>query len=457
MPDVDTVLFVDDEPDVRLAARQTLDLAGWKVILCASAVEARAALTEDFPGIVVTDVRMPGDDGLTLLRQLVVADRDLPVVLITGHGDVPMAVEAMHAGAYDFIEKPYRGERLTGTVARALEKRRLVLENRILRRQLTAADVIESRLLGQSPVMQEVRGMVAAAAAVDADVLILGETGTGKEVVARCIHEASNRRNGRFVALNCGAMPETMIESELFGHEAGSFTGATGRRIGKLEHASGGTLFLDEIESMPLTLQVRLLRALQERSIERLGSNTAIALDLRVVAATKVDLRDAANQGSFREDLYYRLDVLSVTLPPLRARGDDMALLFRHFVHDSAARYGREAPPLPADLAARLLAHRWPGNVRELRNAAERFVLLDGRGPLLPGGEAPAMAAATGDLPLPERVGAFEKALIVRAMTEARGDIIRAAADLGVPRKTLYDKLRKYDLERSQFGGGNPE
>ncbi|MCA1971771.1 MAG: sigma-54 dependent transcriptional regulator, partial [Caenispirillum sp.] len=365
MPDAaaaDTVLFVDDEPDVRLAAQQTLDLAGWRVVLCSSVAEAQGVLGPDFPGIVVSDVRMPGEDGLALLGHAAALDPDLPVVLITGHGDVPMAVEAMRAGAYDFIEKPYRAERLTGTVARAMDKRRLVLENRALRRALGASDVIESRLLGQSPAIREVRRMVAAAAAVDADVLITGETGTGKEVVARCIHEASNRRNGRFVPLNCGAMPEAMIESELFGHEAGSFTGATGRRIGKLEHASGGTLFLDEIESMPLALQVRLLRALQERSIERLGSNTSIPLDLRVVAATKVDLRKAADDGEFREDLYYRLDVLALSLPPLRARGDDIVLLFRHFVLDAAARYGREAPPLPPDLAARLVGHRWPGN-----------------------------------------------------------------------------------------------
>lgn len=449
MPEVIRVLFLDDEPHVRAAGQQTLELAGWHVTCHDDARGALAGLPEDFPGIIVSDVRMPGMDGLAFLAAVQERDPELPIVLITGHGDVTMAVEALKSGAYDFIEKPYPAERLIESVGRALEKRRLVLENRSLRRELEIVDGPGPRLIGRSPAMREVRRRIAAMAATDADVLILGETGTGKEVAARSLHELGPRRTGRFVALNCGAFPETIIESELFGHEPGAFTGATARRIGKLEHASGGTLFLDEIESMPMALQVKLLRALQERSIERLGSNTAIPLDLRVVAATKVDLRKAADDGAFRADLYYRLNVLTLALPPLRDRGDDILLLFHHFATEAAARCGREAPDLPPHQAARLRAASWPGNVRELRNCAERFVLL---GDLMPDdGPATTVAAAGDGTALPEKVAAFESSLIRDALERSGGDIRAAAEALGVPRKTLYDKLRKYGLDRATF------
>lgn len=453
MVETNQVLFIDDEPHVRQAAEQTLELAGWTVTCLSSAQDALATLPDDFPGVVVSDVRMPGMDGLAFLNAVVARDPALPIVLITGHGDVSMAVEALKAGAYDFIEKPYASERLLKAVARAMEKRRLVLENRALRRDLEMAEGPAARLIGRSPAIREVRNLLSNIAATDADVLVMGETGTGKEVVARTLHEISPRRDGPFVALNCGAFPETIIESELFGHEAGAFTGASAKRIGKLEHASGGTLFLDEIESMPLNLQVKLLRALQERSIERLGSNTPIPLDLRVVAATKVDLRAAADRNEFREDLFYRLNVLAITLPPLRDRGDDILLLFQHFVMEAAAKYGKDAPSLSADDMGALAAHRWPGNVRELRNAADRCVLL-GQGPaqgLLTQAAAGTAEASGGDMSLQDKVGAFERSLIVEALSRHRGCMRQTAEDLGVPRKTLYDKLRKYDLDHRAF------
>ncbi|NUB15261.1 response regulator, partial [Azospirillum brasilense] len=305
-----SVLFVDDERSVRLAGQQALELAGFDVTACDGAERALRHLGRDWPGALVTDVRMPQIDGLELMERALALDPELPVILITGHGDVPMAVEAMRRGAYDFLEKPFPSDRLVEVTRRAVEKRRLVLENRRLRDQLAGLPAGEaSPIVGRTPGIERLRGAIAAVADTEADVLVLGETGTGKEMVARALHAGSGRRKHPFVALNCGAMPEAIFESELFGHEAGAFTGAGKRRVGRIEHASGGTLFLDEIESMPLSLQVKLLRVIQERVVEPLGSNELIPVDLRVVAATKVDLRKAASEGKFREDLYYRLNV----------------------------------------------------------------------------------------------------------------------------------------------------
>ena len=317
------VVLVDDDDMVRLSCRQTLELAGLDVEAFASAPEALARLSRDFPGIVVSDVRMPGLDGFGLLERLRLMDAELPVIHITGHGDVAMAVEAMREGAYDFLQKPFNTQVLVDVVRRALERRGLVLENRRLRRALDADGAIDRLLIGRSGRMAEIRRAVADLAPTDADILVVGETGTGKEQVARALHEASPRRRKPFVAVNCGAVPEAMFESEMFGHEAGAFTGAAKRRIGKFEHASGGTLLLDEIESMPLALQVKLLRVVQDRRLERLGGNEAVAVDCRIVAATKIDLIAAARAGRFREDLAYRLDVVSLrsAAPARPARG----------------------------------------------------------------------------------------------------------------------------------------
>lgn len=455
MSDIKQVIFIDDEQDVREAGRQTLELEDFAVTCFASAEAALAALDDDFPGVIVSDVRLPDMDGLRLMAVARERDRDLPVVLITGHGDISMAVEAMRAGAYDFIEKPFPAERLLESVRRAMDKRALVMENRTLRRALEdATDRQGPLMVGSSAPMKALFQMIGAVAASDADVLIMGETGTGKELVARALHARSPRRKGNFVAVNCGALPETVIESELFGHEAGAFTGANQRRIGKIEHASGGTLFLDEIESMPMALQVKLLRVLQERVLERLGSNTAIPLDLRVLAASKVCLRTAANEGTFREDLYYRLNVMTLDVPPLRDRRDDIPLLFQHFAQDAAGRFDKPAPILVPEHLARLMAHAWPGNVRELRNIAERYVLLDGAATALPGSMAPddtqaAPAASAGSLP--DQVAAFERGLIAQALARHEGCVRRTSEALGLPRKTLHDKMRRLGLERHDF------
>jgi len=450
MPESPQVIFIDDESHIRMGARQSLELADMPVACFDQAETAMASLSPDFPGVVVCDIKMPGMSGLELLEKVVAMDRDLPVILITGHGDIAMAVAAMREGAYDFLEKPYSPETLTDVVRRALDKRRLTLENRSLRQELEAQSVPGPRIIGRTPAIQRMRTLIRQLADTDADVLILGETGTGKELVARSLHEHSRRHRGNFVAVNCGAVPEQLIESELFGHEAGAFTGARGKRIGKLEHASGGTLFLDEIESMPMPMQVRLLRALQERTVERLGSNQPIPVDLRVVAATKVDLRDSANEGQFREDLYYRLNVVTVEIPPLRERREDIALLFQHFALVASARYEKEIPALSADHLPVLLSHTWPGNVRELRNLAERYVLLgENYGydleQLITGSER------SGAMSLREQVESFEKSLIEQALNACRGNISEATENLGIPRKTLHDKVKKYGLDRRRY------
>ncbi|HCH0242621.1 TPA: sigma-54-dependent Fis family transcriptional regulator, partial [Vibrio parahaemolyticus] len=280
----------------------------------------------------------------------------------------------------------------------------------------------------------------------DADILLFGETGTGKELIARSLHEQSSRRNNNFVAVNCGAVPENLIESELYGHEKGAFTGADSRRIGKFEFAQGGTLFLDEIESMPIQAQIRLLRVLQERVIERVGSNELLPLDIRVVAATKVDLKRAAEQGTFRQDLYYRLNVVTLDLPPLRERKEDIPALFHHFLLVAASRYGKSSPSLSAQDLAQLMAHDWPGNVRELRNAAERFVLL---GKLIQLGEPSSIPASTSSLA--EQVAEFEKAAIENALLENNGSIKQTMEQLNVPRKTLYDKMQRYQIDKELY------
>ena len=444
------VLFIDDEPHIRLANKQTLELADFTVTCLATAEEGIPFLARDWPGVVVCDIRLPEMDGLAFLEAALAIDPDLPVIMITGHGDVSTAVRAMRGGAYDFIEKPYAPERLVKTVQRALEKRQLTLENRKLRAELQAHSAPGPRIIGRTPEIERLRATIAQLADTGADILVLGETGTGKELVARSLHEHSDRREKNFVAINCGAVPESMIEDELFGHEAGAFTGADGVRIGKFEHADGGTLFLDEIETMPLSVQVRLLRVLQERSIERLGSNRVIPLDLRVVAATKVDLRRAADQGRFREDLYYRLNVVTLEIPPLRRRREDIPLLFHHFLLVAGHRYQRQVPmPGPARMNS-LMAHDWPGNVRELRNLAERYVLLGSQvdhdlDQLLDGQRIESAPS------LSEQVECFERGLIVQTLAANRGSIKKTMADLSIARKTLYDKMRKYGLDKADY------
>ncbi len=447
------VLLLDDDIHLRTALSQTFDLAGLRVQAYDSAEGIAEAVPAQWPGVLVTDIRMPGMNGLALLEQLQNLDGQLPVILITGHADVPLAVQAMRIGAYDFLQKPFASELLLDSVRRALAVRRLVLENRSLRLALSEQRVLGERLLGHSPSVQRLREQVSALATIQADVLILGETGSGKEVVARALHDLSARCDAPFVAINAGALAESVIESELFGHESGAFTGAQKRRIGKFEYANGGTLFLDEIESMSLDIQVKLLRLLQERVVERVGSNQLIPLDIRVIAASKENLLDAADAGRFRADLYYRLNVAQINIPPLRQRSEDVLPLFQHFVSAASDKHAIPEPTLTPVTRALLLGHEWPGNVRELQNAAERFALG------LDLAISPALATAViaaDDLPLNEQVDAYERSLIARELLNPHQSLREVAEALQLPRKTLHDKLRKYGLSFSGAGENSP-
>ncbi|UWM74044.1 sigma-54 dependent transcriptional regulator [Rhizobium sp. WSM4643] len=438
------VALIDDDEDLRRATAQTLELAGFSVSAYDGAKAALADLPADFAGPVVTDIRMPEIDGLQLFATLQSVDADLPVILMTGHGDIPMAVQAIQDGAYDFIAKPFAADRLVQSVRRASEKRRLVLENRMLRK--AAEDAQENLpLIGQTPVMENLRNILRHIADTDVDVLVAGETGSGKEVVAQILHQWSHRRKGNFVALNCGALPETVIESELFGHEAGAFTGAQKRRTGRIEHASGGTLFLDEIESMPAATQVKMLRVLEMREITPLGTNEVRPVDLRVVAAAKIDLGDPSVRGDFREDLYYRLNVVTISIPPLRERRDDIPLLFSHFAARAAERFRRGVPPLSPDVRQHLASHTWPGNVRELSHYAERVALG------VEGGGTAAVPPQPTDATLPERLERYEAEIIRDALSANDGDVRRTIEALGIPRKTFYDKLQRHGINRGGF------
>ena len=448
------ILLVDDDAANFPRIAQALQELEVSVQSAGNGMEALDALARlagphGFPGIVITDLRMPVMDGLEFLVKSLKIDADLPVILISAYGEIATAVEAMKTGAYDFIERPFDVPALVSKVTRALDKRKLVLDNRRLKTELANRAGIASRLLGNSPAIQALRDEIANVGSTDATVLIHGEIGTGKEVVARALHDCSRRSKARFVAINCGALSENLIDSELFGHEAGAFTDAKQRRIGLIEYAKGGTLFLDEIESMPINLQVKLLRMLQERVVSRLGSNEEIKVDIRLIAATKADLLEAAKRREFREDLYFRLGVAELRIPTLNNRREDIPLLFEHFAQEFSSLYQRPVSALSGEDIERLMAHNWRGNVRELRNVAERFVLglglkeksiarvLDGDGGLTK--------------TLPEQMDAVESVFIQTALQENNGNIQVAADALGIPRRTLNEKMRKYGLERKDY------
>jgi len=446
------VAFIDDDDALRVANVQALVLAGHSVVPYATAMAALDELDAGFSGVVVSDIRLPQIDGLELFRRLRRMDPELPVILITGHGDIAMAVDAMREGAYDFIAKPYPIDRLLASVSHALEKRRLVLENRELRR---AADAVREDLplLGTTPAMERLRQTLRQVADADVDVLVTGETGSGKEVVATALHHWGSRRGRPLVAVNCGALPETIIESELFGYEPGAFTGAQRRRVGRIEYAHGGTLFLDEIEVMPPSLQVKLLRVLEAREVTPLGTNEVRRVDVRVVAATKVDLLRLSQSGAFREDLYYRLHVVSVRVPPLRERRADIPLLFGHFLALAAKRFRREQPATGEAVRRHLFEHDWPGNVRELAHYAERVALgLADEQPTSPTEVTqPSLPVRPPAGSLPERVEAYEAEVIRDALTTHRGDVQATIEALAIPRKTFYDKLRRHGIDQNKY------
>ena len=435
------VLLCDDEEEMRRSTAQALELFGLDVATFSSAEHVLELIGYSFSGIVISDIRMPGMDGMTLLQRIREVDAEIPVILVTGHGDVQLAVKAMREGVYDFLEKPFTAEHLAAIARRALDRRSLVLENRRLRAVAGKRDDIEARLPGRTQAMVDLRYRLRAIGATDADTLIIGETGVGKEVVARALHDISARADRPLVAINCAALPENLIESELFGHEAGAFPGALRPRYGKFEHARGGTILLDEIGSLSYDLQAKFLRVLQERVISRLGSNEIVPLDVRFIATSKADLEAEVAAGRFRADLFYRLNVATLRVPSLAQRKADIPLLFLQLVREASARYGRNDIDVSPELVAEIAERGWPGNVRELRNAADRLVLgLDLK--------AEDMPVSAGPQRLADKVAAFERGIIASALVAHGGSLRPVYEMLGISRKTLYEKMQRYGLDK---------
>lgn len=433
------VALVDDDDAFRTALAERLELDGLIVSAFASAEAALKALNGRFEGVVITDLRMPGMDGRQLVERLGEIDPDLPVVMMTGHGDIAEAVEAMKRGAYDFLAKPFAPERLIETVRRALEKRALVLDNRRLA-ALAADDEGSIPLSGSSRAAEALRAAIQRLADAQVDVLIEGETGAGKEAVARAIHNTGRRRLRPFVTVSCATLPETGVESLLMGHAAGAVPGAPRRREGQIEQSHQGTLFLDEIDLAPRSTQLLLLRVIEEREVLPLGAMEPHALDLRILASTKGDPVEAVARGDLREDLYYRLNVVRLRTPPLRERREDVPLLFARFLDRAANRLGRDMPAIDHAVRRRLLEHDWPGNLRELANYASQVAV----------GLAPTTSDGLSEDGLAPRVQAYEAELIRESLTRHHGDIRQVTADLRIPRKTLYDKMARHGLVPSK-------
>ncbi len=437
------VLFVDDEEDLRRAAKQMFELAGIKARTLSSADAALAIISRDYRGIVVSDIKMPKMDGITLLKKVISIDEDLPILLVTGHADVNLAVTAMRDGAYDFIEKPYDQGRFLDAVTRAQEKRRLTLENRELRNSISAKnDDLDNLIIGNSAKMLEIKAQIRTIAQTPADILIIGETGTGKELVARAVHSLSPANNNPFIAINCAALPQDLIERELFGFEAGAFSGATRAKFGKFEHGRNGTIFLDNIISLPQNVQAKLLRVIEEKSITRLGSNEPITLNARFIASSNIDLEQAANDGNFRKDLLYRLNVATLTMPPLNDRREDIAELFIHLVKRAAIRLCTNPQPPTTELLSSLSNMDWQGNVRELRNFADRYAL---------GIEQNIIEQAPTNGTLLDIMTSFEKQTIARVLKANHGKLKPTYQALAISRKSLYEKMQKHQLKREEF------
>ncbi len=439
-----TVFVIDDDADLLAATLQSMDLAGLAVRGFDNPEVALDHVGGGFAGVLITDIRMPQLDGLSLMTRVHEIDPDIPVILITGHGDVPLAVRAMRQGAHDFIEKPFSGAQLAGIAARALDFRQLVLENRRLRAVAGQADDLETRLVGRSNPMIDLRRRIRTIGPSDADVLIEGDTGTGKEVVARALHDLSPRHGRPFVAITCSALPQSMIESELFGHAAGAFPGALRERVGKFEHARGGTILLDDIGAMPLEVQGRLLRVIEDRVVSPLGTNAQNPLDVRFIATSRVPLDAEAAAGRFRADLLYRLNVVSLRVPPLSERVEDIPALFSRLLAQALARHRQPPRTAPPELLGELARRSWPGNVRELRNAAERFALGLSESP-------PPQAGATPAETLAEQMARHERTLLVDALIRHRGSLRPVYESLGLSRKALYDKLMRHGIDKAHF------
>ena len=448
-----SILVVDDEPGVRSSVAGVLSDEGLAVDTAASGEECLERAAAGSYAVIVLDIWLPGIDGLTTLQRLTERGVDARVVMMSGHGSIEQAVKAIKLGAFDFVEKPLSLDKTVLVVRNALRQHRLERENRDLRARVETPVT----LVGDSPAMRALRRLVETAGPSLGRVLILGENGTGKEVVARLIHQHSARRNRPFVEVNCAAIPEELIETELFGHVRGAFTGAIADRPGRFEQADGGTLFLDEVGDMSLKTQAKVLRVLQEQSLERVGGGQRVRVDVRVLAATNKDLQGEIRQGRFREDLFFRLSVVPVSIPPLRDRRDDIPVLAEHFMATISREYGRRMRRLTPEALARLQAYDWPGNVRELRNAVERLIIMghDDRvtaeevaflGDGHQQGTPRTPAAEAGSLRLSDARDAFEREFILRALATAQGNMSRTAELLGLERSNLYKKMRAFGI-----------
>ncbi|MEO6212852.1 MAG: sigma-54 dependent transcriptional regulator [Vicinamibacterales bacterium] len=452
------ILVVDDEAEIRKSLRMILEYEGYDVVEASSGAEGLALAERDAPDLVFLDVKMPGMDGLDVLQRLQASRESLPVVVISGHATKEEVATSIKRGAIDFIEKPLGSDRILVTVKNALEHERLVDENRSLKRAAEA----RHQMVGESASLRQVWDAIKRAAPTNATVLLLGESGVGKELVARSIHRNSLRSRDRFVQVNCAAIPEELIESELFGHEKGSFTGATEKQIGKFEQADKGTIFLDEIGDMSPKTQAKVLRVLQEGEVERLGSARTIKVDVRVIAATNKELEQEIEKGTFREDLYFRLSVIPIRVPPLRDRRDDVPVLVRHFADLFTRDHGRRTPRFTAAALEFMQKARWKGNVRELRNTVERLIIM-----------TPGEVIDVSDLrdviridtkPVPaesekERPGTLrefkevaERAFLVDKLREHNWNISKTAEVIGTPRSNLYKKLEQYAISQENDG-----
>jgi DNA-binding NtrC family response regulator len=455
MPDTAKhLLLVEDEPALREAVAEQLADRGFTVEHVDSGEAALARLADFAFDVIITDLRLPGVDGSAVLDAAVERYPDIVAIVITGYGTVKGAVEAIKRGAWDFVSKPFQIEELMHVLDSAIEQRRLRSENAYLRAQLEARYRFEG-IIGKSPAMKRLFQLLETVAVTNSTILITGETGTGKEVVARAVHHNSPRRLERFVALNCSAIPESLLEAELFGHVRGAFTGAIGNRQGRIEQAHKGSLFLDEVGTMSVGLQVKLLRVLQEREFERVGDSNTIKVDVRILAATNSDLAALVADGSFREDLYYRLNVIPVTLPPLRERREDIPLLVQHFL-EKGRQDGRQPPTVSQDAMRRLMSYPWPGNVRQLENAVERVVAFSGGRNQIDMSDLPPefLDAETAPLgapvSLPESgldfdvfMSGIERELIERSLERTHGNKGRAARLLNLKRTTLVEKIKR--------------
>ena len=443
------ILVVDDEPAIQTALRGVLEDEGYRVTTVGSGSDALKLVTEDTPDVVFLDIWMPKKDGLDTLADLKRARPEAPVIMISGHGTIDTAVKATRLGAYDFIEKPLSLEKMLVTVTRALEHTRLERENASLKERLD----VRTDIIGDSEVTRTLREQIATAAPTSGRVLIQGENGSGKELVARAIHALSSRREQPFIEVNCAAIPEELIESELFGHEKGAFTGAVARRRGKFETADGGTLFLDEIGDMSLKTQAKVLRALEEQVVERVGGREPLKVDVRVIAASNRNLETLIAQGQFRDDLFYRLAVIPIEVPPLRARRDDIPLLVDHFLALFCVENGKRVKAVSGEALAYFLAYDWPGNIRELRNMVERLVIMtpgETIGPDdLPAPLRPKDAGAggvDGQRSLREARDGFERAYILAELRAHDWNMTRTAERLGIERSHLYRKIKTYGI-----------